>query len=386
MPVLPSYAAARLAAAVFFFGPGVVYGLFSSRFPYFCSATGSPASAVGLVLLAIGAASLAGLSAASRLTGRFGCAGVLRASTVFMVLALMATAFAQNTAGLIGGSALIGLGMGLTDFTMNIQGLEVEKRYHRASMNTLHAFYSLGGLAGSIFGSLFAAFGIGPAFNYLLPMALFVAAVFWASPKLLPVSDDEETNDAGRAKTRRRRPPLLLIGFGFLAMLAFEAEGAVGDWGSLFLMAERGADEATAALVYGSIAGTALLSRLAADRIREKIGNFSLLISCALLSAAGMLLVVLVPQWQAALIGFAAAGLGIGPISPVLFSIAGRIPGVSAGQASGVISFFAYSGLLMCPPLLGLVVGGFGLGSVMTVILGSTVVLTAGTLLVRCVK
>lgn len=385
MQLQHSYAVARFAAAVFFFGPGVVYGLFSSRFPYFFAATGAPASAVGLVLLAIGSASLLGLTFASKITAKFGCARVLIAASVFMVAALLFTGFAVTSPVLILGSALIGFGMGLTDYCMNVQGLEVEKQYGRASMNTLHAFYSLGGLSGSLFGSLFAAFGLGPVLNYILPMIPFVGILLWAYPRLLAPSDPSEPKPDAGEKPRRTMPPVLLLGFGFVAMLGFEAEGAVGDWGSLFLMGHREAGEAVAALVYGSVSGTALVSRLAADRIRERIGDFALMMGCSLLAALGMAIVVLIPTWQAALFGFAAAGLGIGPISPALFSIAGRIPGVTTRQASGVMSVFAYCGLLACPPLLGLAVGRWGLESVMAIVLASTALMIAGSFLVRCV-
>ena len=46
-------------------------------------------------------------------------------------------------------------------------------------------------------------------------------------------------------------------------------------------------------------------------------------------------------------------GIGLEPVVPTLFSLAGSVPGISPQQASSTVAFLAYGGLLFVPPCIG---------------------------------
>ena len=56
-----TYAQARLAAFLFFSASGLAYGLFTARIPSLKEQTGAASDELGLVLFALGAASVVGL-------------------------------------------------------------------------------------------------------------------------------------------------------------------------------------------------------------------------------------------------------------------------------------------------------------------------------------
>lgn len=343
------YETARCAAMLFFITPGLSYGLFTSRLPFFKMATGAEQSDIGLLLLTLGAASVVGLVLASAVIPRFGIRSVLVPGLFGQLMALVAAGTATTLVFLIATFAFLGIFIGLTDVAMNQQGLELERRFHKPTMGTLHAGYAIGGILGSLLGALFARLDIGPFLNFLLPAAGLGLALFWAIQHILEISRSDKKEE----KAPKEKLPWLLFFTGGLVFLAFEAEGACGDWGGLFLVKDKGATESAAALTYGTLTAAALVSRLTADRLRGRTGDFSLLFAGAGVALMGIVLVLAASETVSALTGFALAGLGLGPIVPMLYSLTGKMADVSSARASSVLSLMGYSGLLFCPPLYG---------------------------------
>lgn len=56
----------------------------------------------------------------------------------------------------------------------------------------------------------------------------------------------------------------------------------------------------------------------------------------------------------AAVVGFACLGLGCSNVVPVLFSAAGRTPGVVPARALAAVTLMGYTAFLAGPPLIGL--------------------------------
>src|SRR5262249_56530281 len=54
------------------------------------------------------------------------------------------------------------------------------------------------------------------------------------------------------------------------------------------------------------------------------------------------------------ILGCGLVGLGIANVIPILFSAAGRVPGVQPGTALAAVATTGYCGLLAGPPLIGL--------------------------------
>ncbi|MDP9399083.1 MAG: hypothetical protein M3P96_15260 [Actinomycetota bacterium] len=97
---------------------------------------------------------------------------------------------------------------------------------------------------------------------------------------------------------------------GVLALATALAQGAMADWGALFLRDVRGTSEAVASLGYAAFAVLMAAGRLGGERLITRLGPVAVLRRGGLLAIAGVLLAVLVPSWVAGVAGFALVGAG----------------------------------------------------------------------------
>lgn len=345
-----TYRQTSLATALFFAAPGIIYGLFSSRLPILKQQTGATETDVGLILFSFGLAAAVSLALTPVIVKWIRVKSILPMGLFLMCAALGLAAFAQSVFSLICLLVLVGLGMGALDVTMNMQGIAIEQEFAKPTLGILHASYSLGGVTGSLLGSLFAQFQFSLEANFLLPSLTLLFMSLMARKFLI---DSAPTQENDSTKPQNRTFPLLLLGCGVFAFITYAAEGICGDWGSLMLVHEKGAPESSAALAYATTAGSCFLSRFIADKLRERFGDFRFALVSALIFIVGATTIVLSTNWAGSLIGFSVAGFGLGPLVPIVFSFAGRIPGQDPKVAVATVSFMGYVGLLACPPFFG---------------------------------
>lgn len=99
------------------------------------------------------------------------------------------------------------------------------------------------------------------------------------------------------------------------------------------MVSSKEADQAVAALVYGLFSGTIFVVRLFGDRLRESVGDFRLLPICSLIAFFGMSIVLLSASPASALCGYIIMGLGLAPVVPTIFSLAGKCKGFASEAA-----------------------------------------------------
>ena len=384
----------RAASAYFFFCPGLVYGIFTARLPALKAQTGATEAETGLILLCIGAASLLTLLSSGRLLRRFGSRPIVLTATIVMPVSLIFAGFATAPWMLGGCCALLGLAMGVCDVAMNVIGMTIERRHHRPVMSSLHGAYSVGGVVGAVSGSIFAGLSLGPEVNAIVMLAIYF---IFRRParRALPgpsgehhggLSGDGAPNQGGSGRVRpaaRSGMPAFVLLCGAMAACAFASEGAVAEWGGLLMSSEKGAPEHLAALVYAVFCTVTAVIRASGDAIRSTFDNYPLLIGGSILAAVGMVLVLEVSNPFVVLAGFAVMGLGLGPIVPVLFSLAGNRPDIDVVRVSTMISILGYAGLLVAPPFLGFVSEHFSIAVALRTVVVMCVGIFAGSLALR---
>lgn len=354
-----TYAQARLAAFLFFSASGLAYGLFTARIPSLKEQTGAASDELGLVLFALGVASVAGLSGAAALVRRFGVKAVSLAGSLIFFLGLLVAGLAEQVAVLAVATALVGLGFGLLDVAVNVAGIEVERRWKKASMNVIHAGYNVGVVAGSISAALFTGFAVAPLWNFMLP-AVLLFLVLLRAQHCLPVPEELQRQSVEKSDTKHRVTSFVVF-CGVLSSATYVTEGAAAEWGSLFLHQVQSAPESMAALCYGVFGSCALACRLIADRLRAAYGDVNVFLTGAVIALCGMTIVLFAPHWTVSLAGYAVFGTGLAPVVPILFALAGRFGGMPLERATSVVALFAYGGLLFFPPFFGFLAEHWGL-------------------------
>lgn len=303
---------------------------------------------LGLLLLCLGLGSIGAMPLSGAAATRFGLRPVLLLGTAAVALTLPVLATAASALLLAPALLLFGAGMGAVDCAMNLQAVAVERAAGRPMMSGFHGLYSLGSLVGAVAAATLLTLGLGEPGMAVAGAGAIAVLCLLAWPGMLT-----RAATAGGPAFALPRGAVLLI--GLLCCIVFLTEGSVLDWSAVFLVQDRGIDPARATLGYAAFSVTMTVGRLTGDWIVARLGRTRILVLGALLAAAGLALATLVPDWQAALAGYAMVGAGCANIVPVLFTAAGRQHAMPASVAVPAVTTFGYAGVLAGPAVIGFV-------------------------------
>lgn len=371
-----SFSRQRLACAYFFASCGLSYGIFTSRMPALKNLVNASDGQIGFLLLAFGGFSFCGLLSSKFIIERAGARIITGAAPLVFMSALTIGSLAFSYWQLVGFCVIAGLATGLCDVAMNAQGMMIEKRHNVLCMASLHACFSMGGVFGALTGSFFAALNLSPFWNFLIICGCYLLFWRWAFANSIA----GETKKAATRQKARHRIPLLIYFYGLMSMLCYVSEGSVGEWGSVLLHTVKDASQQEAALAFAVFSVPMVICRFLTDKLRGIIKDFYIVFGGSLLSTMAMALVLISSRPILCLAGYFAMGIGFAPIVPLLYSRAGKTPGISAGQASSSMSLLSYTGLLFFPPFLGMLGDSIGLNNALWVITGCCACIVCGSI------
>jgi predicted MFS family arabinose efflux permease len=339
---------ARWATAGVFFVNGAAIGTWVAQIPWVQERFELSESAIGFVILGMSLAVVVALPVAGQAVVRHGSARVTWAGGIATALAVNLAVLAPHPALVAAGLFALGAASATMDVSMNSHGVGVERDIGRPIMSSLHAGWALGGMAGAGFGALMAALGIDPRVTVALASLLLLIALTASARRI----------GAGSAAAGAGAPGFTLPSRGVvllavLCLLVMLTEGAMADWGGLYLRQELGADAAVAALAFAFFTGGMTVGRLFGDGINHRVGPVRLLRWGALLTGIPLAAMLLIGRPAAALAGLFAVGLGVSNGVPLMFSAAGRRRGTPPGPAIAAVSSMGSLGFLAGPPLIG---------------------------------
>ncbi len=332
---------------------GVVYATWAARIPSIRDALQLNAAQLGLVLLGGGVGAVASFPIAAGLVHHRGARHAAWYAGLALLLVLPCLALAPGMAWLI--VAMLGLGAASScfDVAINALGAEAENTAGRSIMSLLHAWFSVGALAGALLGSVMAGAGVTPLLHFSL-IAIFLAPVLWVAYHGLPPDGGVEPT-AGAKPFAIPHGPLVVLGvIGFCGAMA---EGSIADWSGIFMKDQLGAGDAVTPLAFAAFAALMLVARLVCDRLKDRFGARRVVAVGALMAAGGTFIAVLALNVPLTIAGFALTGAGLAAVFPFVFSAAGRHgPTALAGVAT-----LSYSGSLIGPPVIGFLAHGWGM-------------------------
>ena len=342
--------------ATFFF-MGVVSMAWVARIPEIRDANGLNNGQLGLILLASTIGALIGAQLAGRLVHSYGTKAVIRVAIIIMPIGLMLMGFSTSPITLIFGLFTMGLGYSSMDIASNTQAVVIEKLMGRRVMSSFHALWSSGAFATTVLGGSIAQY-VSPRNNLV---GVGVACFFLFIPavsRLLPSTLDE--HDGGEEETSAKIPffgksvlPLWGMGIGLLGGLI--AEGAASDWGAILLRDDMGFGLGVNASAFAVFSLAMITARFLGDRALDYFGPRKTVLYGGYLGGLGLGLGIAVgvplsdshPMLALIIvnIGFACAGIGIGPMFPAYILAASEVPGIASSVAIarvGVIGLFGY--------------------------------------------
>ncbi len=371
----PGLLRARTAVVATFATSGIAFASFASRMPAVREALGLTTAQLGLLLLCMSAGSIAGLPLSGPIVHRFGTGRACLGGAMTLGVGLALTAVGLLTGAVppaVSGLVLVGLGIGVWDVSMNVEGADVERRLGRSLMPRLHAAFSLGTVAGAGIGTATAAAGI--------PIGLQVGAIAmvsplliaWSSRRFLPrsVPIAEEHFKGSGALRAWREPRTLLIG---LLVLAFAfTEGSANDWIAVALVDGHQTSETVGAVAFGLFVAAMTVGRLLGGAALERFGRVAVLRATAACALVGLLMVLVGGTTPLALVGALFWGVGASLGFPVGMSAAADDPARAAARVS-VVSSIGYTAFLAGPPLIGVLAQLDGILRALFVVVGALV-------------
>jgi fucose permease len=331
---------------------------------------------LGIALFAVPVGLVIGATLAERLVDRAGSAVLVRICGVGNCVAAVTPGFAHSLPQLMAALFAIGASGGILDVATNAQGVRVEAAYGRPVMTSMHAFYSLGAILGSLAGGGLAWAGVallpslavidvagavidGTAGRWLLPETTRAArASSGPSEPAGPAAQTGTTESSPEARKRVRR---LVLALGVLGVCGLVGEGAAGDWSAVYLKDNLGTSAGLAALGFAAFSVTMTLGRGVGDRLINRFGVVAVIRVCGLIATVGLALALATPASAVAIAGFTAFGAGLSIVVPQVFAAGGRADPLRPGSGLAKVVGLGYTGMAAGPAIIGLVANNIGL-------------------------
>ena len=348
-----------------FFFMGVVSMAWVARIPEIRDANGLNNGQLGLILISSTVGAILGAQLTGRLVHSYGTKAVIRIAIIIMPVGLVLMGFSTSPITLISGLFVMGLGYSSMDIASNTQAVVIEKLLGKRVMSSFHALWSCGAFTTTVLGGVIAKY-VSPRDN-LVGVGIVCFFLFIPAMRML-LSPDLDEHSGGDEETAAKIPffgksvlPLWGMGIGLLGGLI--AEGAASDWGAILLRDDMGFGKGVNASAFATFSLAMITARFLGDRALDYFGPRKTVLLGGYLGGRGLgagiaigvplsgshpLLALIVVN-----IGFACAGLGIGPMFPAYILAASQIPGVASSVAIARVGVIGLAGYFIGPSVTG---------------------------------
>lgn len=332
---------ARIAAALLFSANGVMFASWAASIPRFADRLHLSPAQIAIATFTISLGAIVVMPFIGRLVEHRGARPIALAAAGLSPLLLPFVVEAQLYASILIFGALFGAAIGSMDVAINAYAVAAQREADDSWLGQMHGFWSIGNVAGSLLIAALLAWGVGApgVVNAFVTVAMTIAAA------ALMVTVPAQKHEAGKPRAFR-----VLILLGTLAALSLIIEGAMSDWGALYLHSGFHVSNTAAVLAYAIFAGTMMIARFTGDWFVLLRGRAAAFSASSVVATIG-LIVALTAQYPAiVMLGYAIIGFGCGNLIPILYGAAGNVAGAS-GVA--VVSAIAYTAFLVGPAIIG---------------------------------
>jgi len=340
----------RLATSVFFFISGFGYSTWASRIPSVQQHLHLNEAQLGGVLLAMPVGLLLTLPITGRLLDHFESRMIMFIGALVFNTLLALPGFVISTLQLVLVLFCFGSARNLMNLSANTQAVYVQALYSRSILTTMHGIWSLAGFAGAGLGYLMVLFNVKTAWHLLAVSLVLVITAVLCFPYTLERKPEPQTKKPVFSLPDKQMMKFALICFGVMA-----CENIMYDWSGIYFLKVIHSSKAASIGAYVIYMVMMTIGRFAGDKLVGIIGIKKLLTYSGWFIFLGLMMAVLLPFQVSAGLGFALVGLGVSCIVPLVFSIAGKMKGINAGQSLAAVSTIGYLGFLLVPPMVGFI-------------------------------
>ncbi|MFC7557608.1 MFS transporter [Pseudoroseomonas wenyumeiae] len=328
-----------------------------TRTPAIRDRIGASIGEMGLVLFGLSVGAMTGILVSGALVSRFGTRPVTQTGLWLVVVSMVTISLgvvAGNMWLVACGLGFFGLGMGVSEIAINVDGATVEGLMRKPVLHALHGCFSLGTVCGALIGLGLTKVAF-PVEWHLSIIAVLGAIVILAFQGAVPPGTAREARSAEpaamagagqRSTSPWRDPRLALIGLIVLGMAL--AEGAANDWLPILMVDEYGFSQVSGSLVFLAFASAMTVGRFGGGYFLQRFGRAAVIRGSALLGVVGVATVIFAEN---PVLGGSAVilwGLGASLGFPVALSAAGDSGSDSAARVK-VVAMGGYVAFLVGP-------------------------------------
>lgn len=329
---------------------GFLMAVWASMVPFVKISLDLDEAHLGGLLLCVGLGALVVMPFCGGLVAKRGAKFLLRRALFLIPFILFIINFSTNvflTAILL---FFFGMVFGSIDVAMNVHAVEVDRRSEKRLIAGFHALYSLGSVLGAL--GMAALLNAGIQLVYAVGGLLLLCLLLWlmTSSSLLP--------DAGKAGDCSKSfviPKGFVLCLGLICLLLFMIEGAVLDWGGVFLVEEKNAAIENAGLAFAAFSTAMTLMRLLGDKLIVYAGPRKCVRYGSFLGALMLIGCVVFPQYWIVIGMFFILGIGLANVVPIAFASTADQKEMPMSLALAAVTTLGYTGQLAGPALIGFV-------------------------------
>ena len=353
-----------LLACGVFLAAGTVLSGIGPALPALAARSGQNVAALGALFTALSAGVVLTQLVVGRASDRWGLPVVLAAGMALMALGALLLALGASLLALLLAALVAGMGFGGVIAAGNVLVARLFPARSAAALNGANVFFGVGsivgpllaGIAGARLGVPYAALVLGAA------ALLLLAPLIGRRPPPPTIVGAGAEGDAGRGAGT-------LWLFGVVLLIYTGTEVGLGGWITVYLIASAGLAPEMAALgasgfwlglTSGRALGAALGLRLAPPNL--------LLLSLVAVLLGALALAAGLGRPLASLASIVLLGLACGPVFPTVLAVIAGATGGSNRAAAHVLTLGNGGGLIL-PALLGVLLGRYGPGAMVGVVL-----------------
>jgi MFS family permease len=357
---------ARFATRCVFFINGAVFSSWFVRIPSLQTSLHLSVAMLGVTVATPTVGALAAFQYTGRLTRRFGDRAMVCCAMIALPPSFILVSLARDIPQLLAAVAVFGAAAGMLDVTMNAEAVVVERAQGRPILNSCHATWSIGSVAGAVT----AGWSVDAHWSFVkhaVVMGACMAVLIAASGHaLLDGRDGSAADGSGvtRVSDWRAGWSRMVLLAGAMGAICLLTEGAMGDWSGVFLHKDRGLALGTASLGYIAFSAAETAVRLLGDRLLGRFGRVRLVRAGALVGAVCLAVTMAAPVAWGAIVGFLLIGACLAVIVPIVFGAVGHFSAENEGHAAVAVSrltTLTYSSFIIGPPIVGWIASGVGL-------------------------
>ena len=348
---------ARIAVSALFLMNGAAFANIVPRFPDIKAALDLSNGQFGIAVAAyplgaLIAGTLGGAVIRRWTSGRIGPLAMLLLS-LNLVLIGAAPVWWLFATGLVIAGALDSV----ADIANNAHGLRVEREYGTSILNSMHALWSVGAVIGGVMGAVAAGAGIPLVWHLAGAAVIFVPLALLVGRWMLPGMDLAElaVTESPRSSHGRVRMARVLVTLGLIATAANLLEDVTSTWSAVYLRDSLGTGAVVAGFGFIALQAAQTVGRFAGDGLVTRFGDRAVAQVGASLALVGMSLALVFPTPVTTIVAFGMVGAGVGTLIPGAIRTAETLPGLAPGTGLTWVTTTIRVGLLLSPPLVGLV-------------------------------